>query len=70
MFSASMDSLKPQEWISKRRETLKPWTEFGNYGKFKKPDSVGQCGSRLIKNIAYFQSNYLFVLAFLAIYCM
>lgn len=72
MFSSmpTLDSLKPQEWISKRRETLKPWTEFASFGKFKKPATPGQLGSRLVKNVAYFQSNYLFVFIILAIYCV
>lgn len=72
MFSSvpSLDSLKPTEWVSKRRENLKPWTEFASFSKFKKPSTPGQFGSRLFKNILYFQSNYLFVFIFLAIYCM
>ena len=66
----NLQSLKPQEWIAKRRETLKPWTEFISLSKFKKPLSATQSGSRLVKNIEYFQSNYLFVFVGLAIYCV
>jgi anoctamin-1 len=62
--------LKPQEWIKTRRESLKPWNEFISFGKFKKPTGVGHVSSRLVKNIAYFQTNYLFVFVFLAIYCV
>ena len=68
--SFSVDSLKPQEWLSKRRETLKPWTEFVSFSKFKKPADLKQSGSRLIKNLEHFQSNYFFVFIFLAIYCV
>lgn len=74
MFSSvpqiDLNALKPQEWISKRRETLKPWTEFASFSKFKKPNGVGQGVSRLVKNVDHFQSNYLFVFIFLAIYCV
>jgi len=66
----SLESLKPQEWIAKRRETLKPWTEFMAFSRFKKPSAVGVAGSRVIKNIEHFQSNYLFVFIGLAIYCV
>ena len=68
MFSSvpqiDLNALKPQEWISKRRETLKPWTEFASFSKFKKPTGVGQGVSRLVKNVDHFQSNYLFVFIF------
>jgi hypothetical protein len=74
MFSSvpqiDLNALKPQEWISKRRETLKPWSEFASFSKFKKPTGVGQGASRLVKNVDHFQSNYLFVFIFLAIYCV
>ena len=64
------NALKPQEWISKRRETLKPWTEFGNWSRFKKPVSPQQAVSRTLKNLNHFQTNYLFVFIILAIYCV
>ena len=70
MLSGSLDSLKPQEWIVKRKETLKPWTEFANFSKFKKPNGVAQTGTRVLRNVEHFQSNYLFVFVFLAIYCV
>jgi hypothetical protein len=65
-----IDALKPQEWITRRRETLKPWNEFANFAKFKKPIAATQAVSRLFKNVDYFLSNYLFVFLFLAIYCV
>lgn len=68
--SFDVNALKPQEWVLKRRETLKPWTEFASIAKFKKPTGAAQAGSRLIKNVTHFQSNYLFVFVFLAIYCV
>lgn len=68
--SLSLNSIKTQEWILKRRETMKPWTEFMNFSKLKKPNGVTQCGSRLIKNIEHFQTNYMCVFIILAVYCM
>jgi anoctamin-1 len=49
---------------------LKPWIEFFSTSRFKKPIGVAQASTRLIKNIEYFQSNYLFVFIGLAVYCM
>ena len=66
----NINAFKPNEWISKRRETLKPWSDFMNFSKFKKPTTPGQIGIRLFKNLNHFQSNYLFVFVFLAIYCV
>lgn len=66
----NINAFKPHEWISKKRETLKPWGEFMNMSKFKKPASPGQFGLRLVKNVNHFQSNYLFVFVFLAVYCV
>ena len=66
----NINAFKPHEWISKKRETLKPWTEFMNMSKFKKPVSPGQFGLRVVKNVNHFQSNYLFVFVFLAVYCV
>ena len=65
-----MENMKPAEWIAKRREHLKPWTEFMAFSKFKKPTGIKDATFRLVKNIAHFQSNYMFVFVFLAIYCM
>jgi hypothetical protein len=65
-----VDDLRPHDWISKKRETMKPWTEFMNFSKFKTPNGVGQSSSRLIANINHFQSNYVFIFGFLAVYCM
>ena len=65
-----INALKPQEWIMSRRQAMKPWSDFANFARFKKPNGPAQVGSRLFKNIDYFQSNYLFVFIFLAIYCV
>ena len=71
MFSGiNLEMLKPNVWISRKRETLKPVGEFLNFSKFKKPANVGQCTSRLVKNTVYFQSNYLLVFFTLALYCI
>lgn len=68
--SISLEMLKPNVWISRKRETLKPVGEFLNFSKFKKPANAGQCTSRLFKNAIYFQSNYLIVFCILALYCV
>ena len=65
-----MQNMKPGEWIAKRRENLKPWTEFMAFNKFAKPAGLKDATYRLFKNVSHFQSNYMFVFGFLAIYCM
>lgn len=37
-----VEDIKPTEWISKKRETLKPWSEFMTFSKFKSPTGFGQ----------------------------
>ena len=42
----SVPDIKPTDWISKKRETMKPWSEFLAFNKFKSPTGFAQ--SKLI----------------------
>lgn len=42
-----VDEIKPADWLSKKRETLKPWSEFLAFNKFKSPTGFGQSNSFL-----------------------
>ena len=47
-----------REWISKRREEIRPWTTFVKTTNFEVPASVPKLSKRFYKNIEHFQSNY------------
>jgi len=59
-----------REWISKRREEIRPWTSFVKTSNFEVPASLPKVTKRFYKNIEYFQSNYVFVFLILFIYCL
>lgn len=59
-----------QAWIEHRKANIKPWSLFLNTNYFRSPPSVSRLSKRIIKNIEYFQSNYLFVFIGLFIYCL
>ncbi|XP_059470326.1 prenylated Rab acceptor protein 1 [Neocloeon triangulifer] len=58
------------EWVYQRRQNVRPWTTFCSTSRFKTPASVPRLTRRLVKNIEYFQSNYLFVFIGLVIFCL
>ncbi|XP_063615238.1 prenylated Rab acceptor protein 1-like isoform X1 [Penaeus indicus] len=59
-----------REWITRRRENVRPWLVFVNTQKFKIPPNVQRWTKRMIKNVDYFQSNYMFVFIILILYCL
>jgi len=58
------------EWVSKRRETIRPWSTFFATSRFKVPVSAQRLPRRVVQNVEYFQSNYLFVFIGLFLYCL
>ncbi|KAK4315363.1 hypothetical protein Pmani_013416 [Petrolisthes manimaculis] len=59
-----------REWVSRRRENVRPWLLFINTHKFKAPPNLQRWSKRLARNVEYFQSNYMFVFIGLIIYCL
>ncbi|EFX84691.1 hypothetical protein DAPPUDRAFT_47113 [Daphnia pulex] len=59
-----------QEWLGSRRKNLKPWFRFVQTSKFQSPTSVPALGSRIVKNVDHFQSNYLCIFIILILYCL
>ncbi|KAK7073133.1 Prenylated Rab acceptor protein 1 [Halocaridina rubra] len=59
-----------REWITRRRENVRPWLTFVNTQNFKAPPSIQIWTKRLIKNVDHFQSNYMFVFIGLILYCL
>ncbi|XP_028143869.1 prenylated Rab acceptor protein 1 [Diabrotica virgifera virgifera] len=60
----------PKEWISQQRQKVRPWLIFIMTSNFKIPVSVPRLGKRIMRNIEYFQANYLFVFLGLVVYCL
>merc|ERR1712203_397877 len=50
-----------REWLAKRRANLRPVGTFFNTANFQVPPSAGRLSKRLVKNVDYFQSNYVLV---------
>ena len=66
-----MEKIKAgKEWINSKRATVKPWSEFVNFQKMSRPKSGAEITKRVIHNIYYFQSNYIFVSLALVAYSM
>lgn len=58
------------EWIEHRKANIRPWSLFLNTNNLRRPPSFPRLSKRIVKNIEYFQSNYLFVFIGLIIYCL
>lgn len=58
------------EWVQQRRENIRPWTTFFKTANFRKPPSVARLTKRVLANVEYFKSNYLFVYIGLVLYCL
>lgn len=69
---ASLNIASPlvREWVSKRREEVRPWGLFVKTSNFEVPPSLHKWSQRLYKNIEHFQSNYVFVFFVLFLYCL
>ncbi|KFB36428.1 AGAP003662-PA-like protein [Anopheles sinensis] len=52
------------------RQNIRPWSEFLQTSNFKTVANVSRLTNRIIRNLAYFQSNYLFVFLGLIVYCL
>ena len=58
------------EWIEHRKANVRPWSVFLNTSNIKCPPNLSRLNKRIIRNVEYFQSNYLFVFIGLVIYCL
>ena len=59
-----------KEWLYKRRSQLKPWAEFFKSSRFSRPKTVAEAGSRVMKNLEDYQSNYVLIVILLCFYCV
>lgn len=60
----------PKEWIQQKKQNVRPWTQFLQTTNFRMPPSIPRLSKRIMRNIEYFQSNYLFVFLGLIVYCL
>lgn len=58
------------EWVQQRRENIRPWSTFFNTSNIRKPPSLTRLTKRVLANVEYFKSNYLFVYIGLVLYCL
>ncbi|XP_053680466.1 prenylated Rab acceptor protein 1 [Anopheles nili] len=58
------------ELLRMSRQNIRPWSEFLQTSNFKTVANVSRLTNRIIRNLAYFQSNYLFVFLGLIVYCL
>merc|ERR1712110_1168456 len=73
IFPQGMISLRSpvaREWVAVQRDSIRSWGDFVDQTKFGKPNSPQEITARVKKNLAYFQSNYLVIVAVLAAYCI
>lgn len=59
-----------REWVSKRKELIRPWGTFVRTANFEVPTTPAKWTTRLYKNVEHFQSNYVFVFVILFLYCL
>ncbi|XP_017096621.1 prenylated Rab acceptor protein 1 [Drosophila bipectinata] len=60
----------PMEVIQLVRNSLRPWSVFFNINNFKSAVSMQRLNNRVLRNLSYFQSNYVFIFFVLMIYCL
>uniref|UniRef100_A0A2R5LJP4 PRA1 family protein n=1 Tax=Ornithodoros turicata TaxID=34597 RepID=A0A2R5LJP4_9ACAR len=59
-----------KQWLSQKRQSIKPWRQFADFNRFQVPKTLTQATTRVVRNVEHYQSNYLFVFLGLIIYCI
>lgn len=59
-----------KEWLSQKKQTIRPWRKFVDFSRFNVPKNIGDASTRVVRNVEHFQSNYLFVFIGLIVYCI
>ena len=44
-----------REWLSKRREQIRPWADFFKTANFEMPKTPARLSKRVVKNLEHFQ---------------
>jgi len=61
---------RTKNFVLKKKGELKPWSTFLAVKKMKQPKSITSATGRLYHNLGQFQANYIFLMMFLAVYCV
>lgn len=69
-FMASPKVPNIMEILREARKSLRPWAEFINWNNFKTAANIHRLSNRILRNVLYFQSNYMCVFLGLFIYCL
>ncbi|KAH8375436.1 prenylated Rab acceptor protein 1 [Drosophila serrata] len=73
-FSLDMQGMgnlpSPLQMIQMVRNSLRPWMVFFNINNFKSAVSMQRLNNRVVRNLSYFQANYVFIFFVLMIYCL
>eukprot|EP00039_Didymoeca_costata_P000629 m.46564 g.46564 ORF g.46564 m.46564 type:complete len:206 (-) comp10386_c0_seq2:2377-2994(-) len=59
-----------KSFVLTKRKELKPWGQFANIARMKKPANMSETMKRVSHNVETFQANYIFVMLILALYCI
>ncbi|KAH8253901.1 hypothetical protein KR032_007530 [Drosophila birchii] len=60
----------PLQLVQMVRNSLRPWMVFFNVNNIKTAVSMQRLNSRVVRNLSYFQANYVFIFFVLMIYCL
>lgn len=66
----NLTQLSPKQLLLSRWQLMKSWGAFIDTNKMVFPTAIQQWSRRLVRNLQYFQSNYLCVFILLFIYCI
>jgi len=58
------------ELLQQVRQNIRPWTEFFNVQNFRTIVNLQRLSSRVVRNLAYFQINYVIISGILLLYCL
>lgn len=59
-----------KEWLISRKDNIRAWSQFLDFKMFHIPPSFPKCTTRVVRNVEYFQSNYIIVFIGLIVYCI
>lgn len=68
--SLQLSNVYIRDWFQKRRDGVRPWSEFISVPRFQVPKSIAPVSQRIVRNIEKFQSNYMFVFVGVVIICI
>ena len=53
-----------------QREKIRAWNEFADQKSFTAPATIQEWSKRLVRNVEYYQANYIITFLILMLYCI